>query len=800
VAITWYMSYAGVIPAGEERQAWYGFSGEPYAVFDGWDVVSGGVDPGSMFTEYNTVVSSHQGDSPLSIAASYDLAGVDGTLIVHIEVTDPVQTVNNHVHFVITEDEACDQVHMARAVLPDEPFTLTDPAESMDVVREFTIDPSWHVGRLDIVVFVQSHAGDLEVLQATRAQTGHVATVILDSDPDLLFAAWHLDGPAGYARDGRGHAIVPVWTVGDYTVTWQPMPGWSDPDPAVETRAVSEDATVTFQATYTDPPFTCLASGPLGDAGPGRGVAMVDYDRDGDLDIYVVNHGAPNLLLRNEGGDDFIDVAEGPLAAAGPGNAAAWVDYDNDGDLDLFLSSEDSTNVLLGNDGTGTFTVAEPIGLEPHGSGQGIAWGDYDHDGLVDLYLVYDPGSNSLFRNYGEISGYWFFFEVSGVVEAPGRGFGATWADYDNDGDPDLFVTNRTSANVLLDNSPAGFLAAAGAGVLEGGDSSLGAAWADHDNDGDLDCYLVGDGMEDILAGNAAGGFSLLIGWPLGDIGRGRGVVWGDFDNDADQDLFVARSGQRDLYLRNEGSGVFTEILLAFPATYGTATGAACGDHDGDGDLDLYVACDGEPNMLLRNECPGDRHWLEIDLVGVTSNVSAIGARVRVVTAGGSQLREVSCGSGYHSQDAPTVHFGLASSASVDTLEITWPASGTVQVFRDVAADRRLTVPENAVSEAGQPGQARPPLRLLPCSPNPFNGRARIRFELMSPTSVSLGIFDLTGGLVRILLDRTALAAGPHEAAWDGLDDAGRPVASGTYLCRLEAAGHVEAGRLTFLK
>lgn len=800
MAVTWYMSGAWLIPEGEDREAWYGFGGEPYAVFDGWEIVEGGVEPGTMFPQYNMVVSNHQGECPLSMSASYVLTDTISTLNVHIEVTDPILTFDNHVQFLITEDDLNGHSNVIRAVLPDEPFTLTDPPQSVDIVREFVVDPAWIVENLVIVVFVQSHDGDFEVLQATYAQTNYAATIVLDPDPDLLFAAWHLDGPDSYVNDGAGGATIPVWTAGSYTVTWQPMPGWTSPDPSLETKIVPEDSTVTFSATYSDPPFTGITAGPLGDTGAGRGVSMVDYDRDGDLDIYVVNYNEPNLLLRNDGGDIFVDVGSGLLADAGPGNAAAWADYDNDGDLDLYLSKEDSTNILLENNGAGSFTIATPTGLDTHGPGQGIAWGDYNNDGLLDLYLVYDPGFNSLFMNFGEIAGQWFFFEMTGPVTAPGRGCAAAWADYDNDGDLDLYVTNRTSVNRLLENTPMGFVEDSGAGVLMNGDNGAGTAWADYNNDGDLDCYLVNDGMADIFAMNCVSYFSPLFGDPLGDIGYGKGVVWGDFDNDLDQDLFIARSGQPDLYLRNDGPASFTLISLAIPETYGEATGAACGDYDGDGDLDIYVACDGGPNVLLRNESPGYHHRLQVDLVGVTSNVSAVGACVRAVTAGWSQMREVSCGSGYYSQDSPTVDFGLWFFTSVDTLEITWPTSGKVQTFTNIAADQRLTIPENVSTGVGDSEPTPRAFRLYPCYPNPFNPVTRFRYDLPEPASIRLEIFDLSGRLVRVLVDGETLATGRNEAVWDGRDAAGQVVAAGTYFYQLQAGTFRQTERMTLVK
>ncbi len=177
--------------------------------------------------------------------------------------------------------------------------------------------------------------------------------------------------------------------------------------------------------------FQEVTLGPLGDEGVGMGVALVDFDADDDLDIYVVNTDQANLLLRNDGGDVFVDVASGPLADAGAGRAAVWADYDNDGDLDLYHSRFDQANLLVRNEGDGSFTEVTAFDLGDEGPGSGVAWADFDCDGLVDLYLVNRGAENVLFRNCGDVGGgLWFFMPTGGVVHDQGNGFSCGWCDY----------------------------------------------------------------------------------------------------------------------------------------------------------------------------------------------------------------------------------------------------------------------------------------------------------------------------------------------------------------------------------
>jgi hypothetical protein len=802
--ITWYIGGEYYIGAAATRWAFYNFSATPSAVFDGTEMVIGGQEGGSMFETYAPIVASRlSASSPLSITASYELLGPDwttGSLDVHIEVVEALPPGSYMVHFVLTEIGVDNKPYLARDALADGTFSLTSIGESVDIQRIFSLDPEWVPENLRPVVFVQSHSYPRAVLQAALAEPAYAATVFVDVEPDGLGAAWTLDGPNSYQKSGTDDATIPVWEAGSFTLTWQPVNGWTSPALNPDEQSVEFGASITFLGQYTDPPFVAVTDGLLGDTGPGRSVCLIDEDGDGDLDIYVVNYGAPNLLLRNDGGLNFTDVASGAVADAGPTTAATWGDFDSDGDPDVYLVKDGEANVLLRNDGDGNFGVPNAFGVDDAGAGRAAAWGDLDGDGQLDLYVVNEGGANKLLRNYGDMGGFFFFAEVSGPVANADDGSSAMWCDYDRDGDQDIYLTNKFAANKLLQNNgTVGWFDATSGGTLGDTGNGAGVAWGDYDNDGWLDLYFTNDGGADKLLKNGASSFVLVPGSLLGNLGHGRGVVWGDFDNDADLDLYVTRNNEADLYLRNDGANVFSAVPLALPVTAGPGCGSAAGDLDGDGDLDVYVVSDGAANVLLLNEKGQDGHWLKVRLEDAAGNVTPAGARVRCVGAYRNQVRELTCGNGYRSQDSPELEFGLWWASVVDTLRITWP-SGMVQTLRNLPTEQVVYVRESDISAVGDGGSAPAAFRLHPCRPNPFNPRTTIAYELPADGPVSLRIYDVAGRLVRVLRQAASEAAGRHEAVWDGQDAQGRGVASGTYLCRLESGRHRAVQRLVLVR
>jgi hypothetical protein len=411
---------------------------------------------------------------------------------------------------------------------------------------------------------------------------------------------------------------------------------------------------------------------------------QTDYDNDGYMDIFIAR-GAwlewpiRPTLLRNNGAGGFIDVTrQAGLLAPVNSNAAAWADYDNDGWLDLFIACERQPNRLYHNQRDGTFDEVAAYACvqgEPAAFCKGCAWIDIDNDDYPDLFVNNLNGVGRLYHNNRDGR---FIDETSARnIDGPEKGF-SCWAwDYDNDGWLDIFATcyERSCADVL-------------SGVLgQQHGRSVNRLFRN----------LGGHGFEDATV-DAGLNFLFLT----------MGSNFADFDNDGWLDMYLA-TGEPNLgtlvpnrMFRNVEGRRFSEIT----ASSGTGHlqkghAVACGDFDRDGDVDLFVetggAVDGDRyhNVLFQN--PGQQnHWLTLKLAGKKTNRAAIGARIKVMTAGEKPLaihRHISSGSSFGANSLQQT-IGLGKSNRVARLEIHWPTSGSTQVFQDIAADQAIEVTE----------------------------------------------------------------------------------------------------------
>ena len=429
----------------------------------------------------------------------------------------------------------------------------------------------------------------------------------------------------------------------------------------------------------------------------GLNLVQTDYNNDGWKDVLVMRGGwmvaAGRIrasLLRNNGDNTFTDVTHeaGIAHPAYPSQAAVWADYDNDGHLDLFACNEeggsdfqqtviDAPSQLFRNDGDGAFTdVASQAGVTNRRYCKGGAWGDYDNDGDPDLYVSNFGRENRLYRNNGDGT----FTDVAsdlGVLEPVGSF--ATWFwDYDNDGWLDLFVAGYGTEieDVALDY--------------------LGLP-----NDG---------GRPRLYRNDGAGGFiDVTREAGLYRVHLTMGANFGDVDSDGFPDFYLGTGyptfdavGPNIMYRNSEGSR-FEDVT--FSGGFGhlqKGHGIAFGDLDRDGDQDVFLQVggfypgDGFPNALYRNPGHGNR-WLSLRLVGVESNRAAIGARIRVdlETARGTRsvYARVTSGGSFGASSLEQ-HVGLGQAGRIAALEVVWPASGIRQVFDDVPMDSHLEITE----------------------------------------------------------------------------------------------------------
>jgi hypothetical protein len=510
----------------------------------------------------------------------------------------------------------------------------------------------------------------------------------------------HVDGSSGrrYLMEAMSAGLATFDYDNDglidiYFVNGAPLPGmkWEGPPPR--------------NALYRNLGRSCFVDvsekADVGDSRFGLGATVADYDNDGWQDLYVSNFG-PNVLYRNRGDGTFEDVTQRAGVGRGDkfGAGVAFLDADGDGNLDLFAAnyirfSFDAHKVrtvkglpvypgpfdysgelpnLFRNRGDGTFAdVSAAAGIAASArTGMGITCADYDNDGRTDIFVANDEMQNALFHNEGGGK----FDEVAltaGVafdaVGMPHGNMGVDAADYDHDGRLDFVVTAfQHEPTRLYRNQGSGFFIDAtpqsGAGTVSFNQSKWGVGFVDFDNDGYPDVFIACGHIDDNV--------ELL------------------------DDTTSYRA--RNVLLRNSGGGRFVDVsdqcgLSDVPKNVGR--GCAFDDLDNDGRIDVVVLNSRSGPTVLRNESTTGNHWLQVRLRGVKTNRDGVGARVRVVAGNLTQVDEVHSGRGYQSHWGSRLQFGLGKHDRVDRIEVRWIGGGA-DVLENSAVDRQLTITEGA--------------------------------------------------------------------------------------------------------
>jgi hypothetical protein len=393
----------------------------------------------------------------------------------------------------------------------------------------------------------------------------------------------------------------------------------------------------------------------LGTITRASGIAAGDFDADGDLDLAVTRWLKATALLRNDGGFQFADVATAAgISGVGAGAGCAWADYDGDGWIDLAVSNRAQTlfnftrNKLWRNNGDGTFTErAAALGVDNGGfPAFMVSWCDVDLDGDQDMYVSNDKGTSSpfwnrLYRNRGDGS----FFEDTGCrADVRGDAMGHAFGDLNQDGVPEIFVSNVHHGNFLLASQDGGlnYVEVGEVAGVTANTTCWGAVFCDPQNDGVPDLFVASQTSANHM-------FVQGVSWPLFDAAE----VWG----------------------------------LADP---GASYCVAIGDIEGDGDEDLLVQNHQDTVRLFVNHIPGSaaRRWIDLRVQGRGANTHAIGTRITARAAGRTHWREVAAGSGYKSQSSYRLHIGVGDAAVVEEIVVAFPRAGelaaAVRVLRGV--------------------------------------------------------------------------------------------------------------------
>jgi hypothetical protein len=506
-----------------------------------------------------------------------------------------------------------------------------------------------------------------------------------------------------------------------------------------------------------------------------RTVSIVDYDNDGDRDIFF--GGDERMYLLRNDDNVFTEIAEtvGLVGQKPPGfinqweyNIGAWIDIDLDGDLDVLVCQTNNPDYYLFRNDDGFFTdMAQEYGL---------------------VSLV-PPGS---------------------FVDAGNWSSRLHWVDFDMDGDFDL-----SSGRFLFRNESGQFTEVAETLGLMPSESIQNSEWFDFDNDGDLDfikgCsgYSEPEGCTVELWENQDGMFvdatekinlmSLLQQFS-------RGLTVGDFDNDGDQDIFIDHNWEESLdalLLNHEfepGDRYFDNIAeLVGITVMGDRKGGVFFDYDKDGFLDLYIPAADVNHHLYHND-RNENNWVGFILEGTQSNRDAIGSVVKLYAEGGIQVRYTKCPDGWLRQNNPWIHFGLGQSTDIDSVVIRWPL-GLVEVLTNVTINQYHEIKEgDATSKVSSNKNKIPADYCLEQNyPNPFNPETTISYKIAEAGVIQISIYNMNGKLIQNY-SKLHKSSGRYKVEWHGLSTQNEIVQSGLYIYRMEINGFVATKKMLLVK
>ncbi len=484
------------------------------------------------------------------------------------------------------------------------------------------------------------------------------------------------------------------------------------------------------------------------------GVSFYDYDNDGWDDLtFASKENFPVRFFKNNSGT-FVEETFN-MTISGHSKQVLWVDYDNDGDNDLFVTRLDASNKLYQNDGNFNFTDVSSIAGFPSTIlyTYGASFGDYDNDGDLDLFLSNKDDAkiipNQLYRNNGNGT----FTDVSlisGISPVGHLSFCSSFFDYNNDGFLDIYISNDRFANtnILYKNNGNGTFTdvslASGAGVAA---NAMSTTIDDYNYDGFLDIYVTNTTEGNHLLKNNGDGTFTDVASSTGTIFNSIG--WGanflDADNDTDLDLYVCsmindpNSGllTTEFYQCDTGYNYTIPSAAGFVNDAYTSFSNAIGDINNDGYVDFVVTNLAPDNHSLWRSTGGTNHWLKVKLEGTTSNKAGIGSWIAVTIGSDTMYRYVLCGEAFLGQNSATEFFGLATAATIDDVTILWP-SGIIDNYSNVTANQLMNVVEGSTLGINEENAEK-----FSVYPNPATDYIMISTTLSEPYTST--IFDSLG-------------------------------------------------------
>lgn len=561
----------------------------------------------------------------------------------------------------------------------------------------------------------------------------------------------------------------------------------------------------------SQPFFQKITDGPIVNTlTKGNISAWGDYNNDGyqDVVISVANDNCetctyPLYFYKNNGEGNFTRITDNAIAQTSVvGSGVAWADYDNDGWLDLFVcGTNNSRNKLFHNEGNGNFSevMTGIIVNDVYTWSQACAWADYNKDGFIDLFVANRNNErNFLYKNNGE--GNFEKIMTGSIVNDIGASRSCSWGDFDNDGWPDLFVLNYEGQNDYLyhNNGDETFTKIINLPMVNDNRWGNSCGWADFDNNGYLDLFVSNNSSNNSLFLNHGNGDFSLSNAEITMEGNSHGFTFGDYNNDGYEDLFICNRNRHNTLFRNNGGTSFTKITNEIISLEGGSSSIAPSmvDIDNDGRSDMFVTNRFSiPYNYLYKNYGTTGNSITIKLKGCVSNRSGIGARIRIVADGHQQIKEVSSGTGWGSQCALWPHFGLRDATIIDSLIINWP-SDSVSKLIDIPVNQTITVNECGTEVTGFNNDliSNTQYNLFQNYPNPFNPTTLISYILREYQFTKLKVFDILGKEVASLVNEIQ-SPGPYSVRFDG---AGLP--GGIYFYKLESGNFITTRKMTLLK